>query len=396
MEQLSEAVHQLVLYTKGSEQHRIRVVRGGGIQAVLSTMRAHPTNAALMEHCCGALCNITVYAEARIAVAKQGGIELLVAAMRAHPTVERLQKRCCGALAHIGRADPNKPLIVAAGGLEAVLAAMQLHAAPVGSTEMQARACAALHTLASGPLSIRRRVAEAGAIGAIITALSAHRVSHSAVDHGCGALCLLVAEPTMRRLLLSPQLVNTVARSAVLMPQSRYLRACFDSIARLEHPEVLKAREEGHCSAARVPRCASGNCPATKHCYCTECCVPQRAFACGQCDDVSGPNAGRMRFCQVCRERCHAGHTGIIELFTPLSCDCTNTSCKLLADGTSPVPAATAAAAAAAAAATATTMYKRGREEHEDRQAPTAADTLEQEQKRPKLSSTPQDKCSLQ
>jgi hypothetical protein len=63
----------------------------GGIAAVVTALRAHPTHARVQHYGCLALMSIAYNADNRTVVAKEGGIEAVVAALNAHRSSEDVQ-----------------------------------------------------------------------------------------------------------------------------------------------------------------------------------------------------------------------------------------------------------------------------------------------------------------
>jgi len=102
------------------------IASDGGVEAILTAMRAHPLVAAVQEAACAALSNLAHYqGDNQVLIAGKGGIECLVEAMKVHSGLQKLQEHACATLANLASntaVDNGK--IVEAGGVERIVSGL--------------------------------------------------------------------------------------------------------------------------------------------------------------------------------------------------------------------------------------------------------------------------------
>ena len=98
---------------------RRALAKAGGIETVLSAMRAHPLDAAVQEDGCDALARFAVCDEAcHKAVVSAGSVALLVAAMQEHAAAPEVQESAVSALASISTGStPSEDHVMLADAL---------------------------------------------------------------------------------------------------------------------------------------------------------------------------------------------------------------------------------------------------------------------------------------
>eukprot|EP01106_Pelomyxa_sp_JSP_P008877 TRINITY_DN2447_c0_g1_i1.p1 TRINITY_DN2447_c0_g1~~TRINITY_DN2447_c0_g1_i1.p1 ORF type:complete len:406 (+),score=102.03 TRINITY_DN2447_c0_g1_i1:88-1305(+) len=169
------------------ENNKVAVAREGGIGAIISAMKAHPTIHAVQENACGALWSIAFNnTDNKVAVAREGGIGAIISAMKAHPTIHAVQENACGALWSIAfNNTDNKVAVAREGGIGAIISAMKAHPT---IHAVQENACGALRNITLNNTDNQVAVAREGGIGAIISAMKAHPTIHAVQENACGAL----------------------------------------------------------------------------------------------------------------------------------------------------------------------------------------------------------------
>jgi hypothetical protein len=104
--------------------------------------------------------------------------------MEAHKASVLAQEHACWALRKLAVNAGNQVRIAEAGGIEAVLSAMKAHTTSVLA---QQHACAALRSLAVNAGN-KVLIAEAGGIEAVVSAMKAHKTIGLVQQYACAAL----------------------------------------------------------------------------------------------------------------------------------------------------------------------------------------------------------------
>ena len=87
----------------------IKIAAQGGIDAILTAMKAHPKVAAVQQEACGAICGLLVQnPNAEVEIAAKGGIEAILATMKEHLEDAEVQRLSCAALTNLSGNDGNK------------------------------------------------------------------------------------------------------------------------------------------------------------------------------------------------------------------------------------------------------------------------------------------------
>jgi dihydroorotate dehydrogenase len=100
--------------------------------------------------------------------------------MEAHTASALLQEKACGALKKLAVNDDNEVKIAAAGGIETLATAMETHQ---GSALLQQHACLALHSLAINA-RLRERIKAAGGVELAKRAVSASDATERTKKYG--------------------------------------------------------------------------------------------------------------------------------------------------------------------------------------------------------------------
>ena len=192
--------------------HRARVVRAGGIDAVVSAMAAHPADELLQRHACRVLAHLSDDdARACTTIARVGGLEAVTSAMRTFDRALQLQRSGCAILAHsLTVQDVDEPeevadclalelgsAIVEAEGVGLLLGA--LVNAPEDAA-VQRDCCAALAALAQHGEGQHKVIVSRGGMHAALFAVRRHRALAEVVAEACLLLSTLAAgEPAVKR-----------------------------------------------------------------------------------------------------------------------------------------------------------------------------------------------------
>ena len=234
-------------------EHRARVARAGGIDAVVAAMREHPGSEALQERACCALAHLSdgdprgcaaiaragglvavaeamrafgsvaalqrwacavfahtldaaedaagaqlglepVEAGGRQAIVDAGGVGLLLTALKTLPKDGAVQRECCAALAALAQhTSAARAVMVSRGAVDAALASIRKHLAQPG---VVAEACLLLGTLTAGDADVKRALVDAEAVGTICLALSEHPSDPWLQTQGLTVLWVLMVDPT--------------------------------------------------------------------------------------------------------------------------------------------------------------------------------------------------------
>jgi len=104
-----------------------KVVRSGGVLAILTAMRNNPDKSQVQEMACAAIAGLCKTDAALIC--RQGGIADIVAAMKTHLQVALVQEAACGAIwkLAINSKDEGRERIRRDGAIAAVEASMATH-----------------------------------------------------------------------------------------------------------------------------------------------------------------------------------------------------------------------------------------------------------------------------
>eukprot|EP01105_Mastigella_eilhardi_P023238 TRINITY_DN5825_c0_g1_i1.p1 TRINITY_DN5825_c0_g1~~TRINITY_DN5825_c0_g1_i1.p1 ORF type:complete len:887 (+),score=205.56 TRINITY_DN5825_c0_g1_i1:53-2662(+) len=165
---------------------------------VVATMSSHTDSAAVQEHACRALLNLTAGCDtAKACAAKAHAVNAVVKAMATYPTSAAVQESACGALWNIssGGGDEAKSQCADAGAVEAVVKAMAAHATVPG---VQANACGALRNMTLGCEPCQRRMCECCGIEAVVSAINKGSANRRLNEEACAALANVAAAALLR------------------------------------------------------------------------------------------------------------------------------------------------------------------------------------------------------
>jgi hypothetical protein len=191
-----QACHTLRNLSTGHADIQTKIVREGGVVAILDAMNNEQVEKCLSisicKIACSALANLAKLNEDnQIIIEREGGIAAIVAAMKAHPDESKLQTLACEALEKLlweddDCASVNNCICVAMkeeGGISAIVTAMKTHP---DETELQTHGCNALGVL---PGNV---VEKDGGIAVIVDAMKAHPNDYCYLQAAaCGALTSL-------------------------------------------------------------------------------------------------------------------------------------------------------------------------------------------------------------
>lgn len=217
------------------------LVEHGGVQLVLSTMRAHPADPDVMAAGGNALNAVMVmHSDYRAAAAALGAIPLLLEALQTYKDNEDVLQGCCWALSRLAMEDEGEPaprrsqVLVEAGVVEAVLAAMARHETSVSVAGGGLRV---LQALIFG--SMADAVVSAGAIAVVVAAMWAHQ---KLLSSGCSTLWQLASHHPH----LATSIVDAGGHQVIL-----------DALRRRYYDDILR---DGSCDALRALVAASPTC----------------------------------------------------------------------------------------------------------------------------------------
>ncbi|XP_065845792.1 uncharacterized protein [Oscarella lobularis] len=161
-----------------------KVLRDGGVGAVLDALRRFAENACLQAKGCATLGHLAATEELARAVAAAGGVQQSLQALRHFPNDVDVQKAGCHALANMSLEECVADDVVANGGLELMLAAI---ARFPDDAELQDSACRAIGSLAAND-GLCRQVATAGGMRVVLEAMKKHKESDLVQECGCWAI----------------------------------------------------------------------------------------------------------------------------------------------------------------------------------------------------------------
>jgi len=188
-----KAMHEfptdLEVQTKGcfamaynSLTHSRKVLKAGGLEAVLAAMKTFPKEERLQLEACECLRYLTVRGDDMKRVMKAGGLEALFMAIRNNPKAVYLQQEATGALKNIAAREPQA--VLGNGGLEQVNRIMDL--CPKHSW-MQMWGCQAMRNFAEFDA---RRVDNGAGFRRVDTAMQKHKRADTVQRAGIQALRL--------------------------------------------------------------------------------------------------------------------------------------------------------------------------------------------------------------
>ncbi len=193
-------------------EHRERVVRAGGIDAIVAAMVAYPADEVLQRDACCALAHLSEGdACACTHIARAGGLKAVASAMRTFDSVLKLRRWGCAVLAHsLGAEEEDQPEEVAVRlAQERVEAIMESEGVGLllsaltdtpKDAAIQRDSCAALAALAQHNETQRNVIVSRGAVGAALAAVSRHRALADVVAEACLLLStLMVDDPGVKR-----------------------------------------------------------------------------------------------------------------------------------------------------------------------------------------------------
>lgn len=160
-----------------------KVLRAGGLEAVLAAMKRFPKEERLQQEACECLRYLTVRGDDMKRVLQAGGQEALFAAMRNNDKALWVQQEACGALKNIAAREGQA--VLNAGGLEQVMKVMDM--CPRYSWA-QMWGCQAMRRFAEHDA---RRVDDAGGFSKVGTAMQKHERSDLVQSSGSEALKLM-------------------------------------------------------------------------------------------------------------------------------------------------------------------------------------------------------------
>ena len=153
--------------------------------------------------------------------------------MEAHKASVFVQQQTCWALRYLAVNDCNRVKIAEAGGIEAVVSAMKEHKT---SVLMQERACVALRNLAVNDGN-KLKIAEAGGIEALVAGMEAHQTSVLVQEYACWALWYLAAQGSLSQRINAAGGVQGVkhAGNATATPYTSSLRPHALDLGKSDH-----------------------------------------------------------------------------------------------------------------------------------------------------------------
>lgn len=207
------------LRTLGTSDIKIMAQRGG-VGAVLSAMRAHPSLVAVQEDGCGALARFAACdSEVRAEMLRQHCVSEIEAAMRLHRGEPECQEAALSALAALSAGDlPSEGAIVSSSScLHLVAEAMRTHPHRL---DLQHSGCSLLYYLAAGSDEGRSAVVAARGIDAVASAMRFHSSCLPLLSDGCGALCSLASSMDMRTVsaVIAARAVDVIVEAMLTAP----------------------------------------------------------------------------------------------------------------------------------------------------------------------------------
>eukprot|EP01114_Cavostelium_apophysatum_P006254 TRINITY_DN174_c0_g2_i1.p1 TRINITY_DN174_c0_g2~~TRINITY_DN174_c0_g2_i1.p1 ORF type:complete len:488 (-),score=82.15 TRINITY_DN174_c0_g2_i1:790-2253(-) len=162
-----------------------RIMKDGGVKAVVKAMRAYPQIRAVQNNGAKVLYLFGLVPEHRPKIGEAGGILALVLGTKEFPTDKELQENLITAIQALLLDHPtNKELLVKAGGIEAVLTTMRRFS---NYQEILAVCCLIFGSLGRIP-ELREEVRNTTALEEILAAMTAHPHYRPLQENGCYTL----------------------------------------------------------------------------------------------------------------------------------------------------------------------------------------------------------------
>lgn len=312
-----------------TEETKRLVDSSGGIEAILAALHQLPDDPQVAEMALYGLKNISSDSKDHVTrVVKLGGVVAILEAMKKHQGVALVEEEGCHALGNLAFAAcaENQRLIAEASGIEIVLdVARRQRARGEDGEKAVFRAFSALVRLASFNPENQLRICEAGGIGDFVGALEG-ALSGSPLLRGSredlvnwaafGLWHCLSSSLTHPR-FLTKEAIGIVSLAIQKFPSSKELVHCLASLERTVHPAIAEARARGCCTQITAPFCKK-QCSAARGLYCEVCAVSGIWHLCQTC--AAGSPGKGSRLCEQCFAQFHAGHVSI-SVWRPGSCD---------------------------------------------------------------------------
>ena len=188
----------LIPLLAASTVNRNRASALGTLESVAATLRVGHALAPCAAAACGAMAHLVLDAEARRQAADAGAIDAAAAALRSHGLSAEVVAPVCRCLTALTSSHPgNKARAVSARVHEMATAALKAHAGHAGAA---AAACGLLGSLAVSP-EHTTKVAQAGAVAAIVGAMRGNAQAPDVQAQAASALGVLAVSPANQTLV---------------------------------------------------------------------------------------------------------------------------------------------------------------------------------------------------
>lgn len=177
------------IMTRDGPQHTI--IAHGGVDMLLSAMRAHPNDRRVQEAGCLAVRNLACHSDEDMRIDFRETINCITQAMAKHESSESIQLNGCCALWNVGQmSDAIGYELSEKEMIEYIVKAMQTHMESASVLEM---ACAALYSKINGSPEGKRNLVESGGLDAVTCVLVMHPNEPAALEKAFGVLACMSA-----------------------------------------------------------------------------------------------------------------------------------------------------------------------------------------------------------
>lgn len=198
--------------------------------------------------------------------------------------------------------------------IDAVLNVMNKH---ISSTSACEWGWGILWNISEANYSIQKEICEKKGLTTLIKILKKYNniknKDGDVVESCCGAIGVILSSQEIYSKFCTKSVLGEVKKCYEKYKKSEKIVQFFLGLSRKEDSKVRDAVSRGVCTKDAFPKCED-ECGCDEGCYCTSCCVQQKAFKCNTCD-----KGKIVLYCEVCWKKHHKGHD-CEEFFCPMRC----------------------------------------------------------------------------
>jgi hypothetical protein len=234
------------------KENGMQIARHGCIKLVLDVMHDLDDEAGIQEVGCKMLRSITGglgagamdlddnRIEIHQLISVEGGIELILSAMRAFSANKLVQLYGCGVLKNLAREHEYIVDIVEEGGIAAVVHALEVHSPYIENTRVVVECFALLRIIALDG-DFNRDIYENGGLWAVVMSMWLHTSNEVVQQHGCMIIITVAGNAVLGSYSLQSALRNVLVSARTRYPNNTIIQLCVEDFA-LVH---LAPRDDG-------------------------------------------------------------------------------------------------------------------------------------------------------